>query len=166
MPVQGLILFGLTIFPTIYKSREWGGVRVCRNNHLKGFYYVLLFWPIEPRHFVSDSLMFVAGEQQFKGAGFFMRIHHIFANLAWEECLDYTLIDTRCLRATRTFDPPPLERLRESIALPSEYFPSDHIPVVVEVTYSDLDLGTWGPGRNQKQPAARPFDLLSLSALR
>ena len=60
--------------------------------------------------------------------------------------MDYTLIDTRCLRATRTFDPPPLERLRESIALPSEYFPSDHIPVVVEVTYSDLDLGTWGPG--------------------
>lgn len=59
--------------------------------------------------------------------------------------MDYTLIDTRCLRATRTFDPPPLERLRESIALPSEYFPSDHIPVVVEVTYSDLDLGTWGP---------------------
>lgn len=57
----------------------------------------------------------------------------------FQECLDYTLIDTRCLRATRTFDPPPLERLRESIALPSEYFPSDHIPVVVEVTYSDLD---------------------------
>lgn len=28
--------------------REWGGVRVCRNNHLKGFYSVLLFWPIEP----------------------------------------------------------------------------------------------------------------------
>eukprot|EP00435_Cladocopium_sp_Y103_P048247 s1263_g14.t1 len=60
----------------------------------------------------------------------------------FQECLDYTLIDKRCLRATRTFDPPPLERLRESTALPSEYFPSDHIPVVVEVTYLDL----CGPG--------------------
>ena len=59
--------------------------------------------------------------------------------MSGQECLDYTLIDQRHLHATRIFDPPLLERLRESTALPSEHFPSDHIPVVVEIAYKDRE---------------------------
>ncbi|CAK9105079.1 unnamed protein product [Durusdinium trenchii] len=53
----------------------------------------------------------------------------------FQECLDYTLLDARCLKATRTFEAPPLECLRRHTALPSDDFPSDHLPVVVEITY-------------------------------
>lgn len=55
----------------------------------------------------------------------------------FQECLDYTLLDARVLGAARLIPPPPEERLRAETALPSTVFPSDHIPVVVDVAYLD-----------------------------
>lgn len=54
----------------------------------------------------------------------------------FQECIDYTLLDARALRAVRPMVSPPLERLRAETALPSSFFPSDHIPVWVDATYA------------------------------
>lgn len=53
----------------------------------------------------------------------------------FQECLDYTLLDSRQLQAARCIAPPTLEQLRAETALPSSIFPSDHIPVIVDVAY-------------------------------
>eukprot|EP00930_Biecheleria_cincta_P003715 TRINITY_DN104638_c0_g1_i1.p1 TRINITY_DN104638_c0_g1~~TRINITY_DN104638_c0_g1_i1.p1 ORF type:complete len:641 (+),score=94.56 TRINITY_DN104638_c0_g1_i1:42-1964(+) len=53
----------------------------------------------------------------------------------FQECLDYTLLDSRNLRAVATMDAPSIECLSAETALPSAMFPSDHIPVVVDVEH-------------------------------
>ncbi|CAE7902474.1 Pde12 [Symbiodinium microadriaticum] len=53
----------------------------------------------------------------------------------FQECLDYILIDRRCLRVARRFPAPSLEALRRHTALPSPEFPSDHIPVFAEIDF-------------------------------
>jgi len=53
----------------------------------------------------------------------------------FQECLDYTLLDSRELQRTRAIPAPSLELLRRETALPSTVFPSDHVPVITDVAY-------------------------------
>jgi len=55
----------------------------------------------------------------------------------FKECLDYTLVDTNAFVVAHQIDPPALELLEAEVALPSKMFPSDHIPVVVDVLWRD-----------------------------
>lgn len=54
---------------------------------------------------------------------------------SFQECLDYTLLDSQALECARTIPAPPLELLRRETALPSSSFPSDHVPVMIDVAY-------------------------------
>ncbi|CAJ1342194.1 unnamed protein product [Effrenium voratum] len=69
----------------------------------------------------------------------------------FQECLDYTLVDRR-FRVARTFAAPELARLRAATALPSEHFPSDHVPVVLE-DYDESQLRDWLRGFGQPEQA-------------
>jgi len=53
----------------------------------------------------------------------------------FQECLDYTLLDRETLQVVREIKTPPLDMLRRETALPSTFFPSDHVPVAIDVSY-------------------------------
>jgi len=54
----------------------------------------------------------------------------------FQECIDYTLLDSRNLHVAAVMDAPSIGCLSAETALPSAMFPSDHIPVVVDVEHS------------------------------
>ena len=52
------------------------------------------------------------------------------------ECvLDYVFYDENAFQLTKVIPLPPEEKIKEKIALPSEYFPSDHLPIIFEFLY-------------------------------
>ena len=52
------------------------------------------------------------------------------------ECvLDYVFYDESGFELTKVIPLPSVEKVKENVALPSEYFPSDHLPIIFEFLY-------------------------------
>ena len=52
-----------------------------------------------------------------------------------QECLDYTLFNPDYFKVHQLLGPPAMERVLAEVALPSSTFPSDHIPVAIDLMY-------------------------------
>ena len=61
--------------------------------------------------------------------------HATNITLSWKGVLDYIFIDSEHLKVDRVIPLPSDEQLTESVALPSTYFPSDHVALVVDVVW-------------------------------
>ena len=61
--------------------------------------------------------------------------HATNITLSWKGVLDYIFIDSERLKVDRVIPLPSDEQLTESVALPSIYFPSDHVALGVDVVW-------------------------------
>ncbi len=53
------------------------------------------------------------------------------------ECvLDYVFYEESALKLNRVIPLPSVEKVKENVALPSEYFPSDHLAIVFDFSFS------------------------------
>ena len=61
--------------------------------------------------------------------------HATNITISWKGVLDYIFIDSDHLAVDRMIPLPPDEQLTEFVALPSIYFPSDHVALVVDLKW-------------------------------
>lgn len=55
-------------------------------------------------------------------------------------CLDYIWYSSESLRVTGVLETPPVETITQHYALPSQLFPSDHIPLLAEFQFTPITI--------------------------
>jgi mRNA deadenylase 3'-5' endonuclease subunit Ccr4 len=67
-----------------------------------------------------------------------------FTNVPFTHCcstfecvIDYVFFENEIFNLKKVLPFPPVDELKKNVALPSEFVPSDHIPVIIELEFNN-----------------------------